>query len=474
MPDTDPQWKILRCAQCDRLMKVDTLHLSASLACPSCGSLFSDAATKSAEAVVELAAGADDVVIHSGATVPPARGRVNESELVLDREIGAIPEVTPPSHLPSGNAIPARRLEGYKMPELISNIAEKALSPTLETKQGPKLDASKLTSIDDERFAPAEVEEGAVKVHVARELTGWDVDGEKDDGSNAGMLEQMKSKLLLIIIVLVCVLFGGLVTYGLIRSMVGDEAPVVVEKEEAEIARESLTLLERDAMDDSEKTFAAAGEVLEKFVAAKNFRERAELVRDWERVAPMMEAFYTTNPDGVIDFRPPSDGWKMAPYKSFLLAQVEREDFSMDSIAVELQDDGRFLVDWESFVGYCEIPWGEIEERKSTSPFLVRAKASVGSYFNYGYKDTEWACIQLEDEGNTSTLYGYVRHDSPVLDDLKEVMTPRGTMHLTLRLAHPGGKKAANQFLVKEFVAKGWVFSNDSVLSPDQEESSGE
>ena len=207
---------------------------------------------------------------------------------------------------------------------------------------------------------------------------------------------------------------------------------------------------------------------------AKTYQERLGFVRDADRVEPLMKRYYESNPDGPFSFREPTEGWQMRPYQSFLLTTVISQDFAQHPIAVEQrEEDGRYMVDWESFVGYCEIPWDEITERKSTEPFLLRARASVGDYYNHGFYPPEpsqtgdppnkdgWACIKLEDRGQQNTIYGYVKIDDPVLQDLAKVMTPSGSVFITVKVAYPPDGKAANQFLITELVSRGWVFSDE-------------
>lgn len=444
-------------------MKIDRNRSADSIACPSCGtSLGGDSPDDDARIPVEP----QTEVIRSGEQ--PEEGVPNPGEPHSDaREIEPVSGVSvaskPRSRGLPDPLIPDPRREEYKMPELISGVGERSRTPTKSGSGVPKLDASRLVSTSDERLAPPpEAEEGAVKTHVARKITGWDLDGDDDvQGAVDSAESQARGKLVLIGVGLVSCLFVGLLIYGVVQSMREKKEPVnlVEPKPPEEIAREALSVLERDSMDNSEETSAAAGAVIGKFLSAATYRERLEFVRDKQRVEALMDDYYKRNPDGPIAFREPEDGWEMQAYKSFLITTVVAEDFSGIPTAVERQEDGNFLVDWESFVGYCEIPWEQIVEAKPAEPFLVRATASVGDYYNYGYVDSEWACVRIQDKGHIHSIYGYVDLSSPLLSDLKNVMTFRGETHLTLKVVHAGEGKAPNQFLITEVVAKGWVFS---------------
>lgn len=222
-------------------------------------------------------------------------------------------------------------------------------------------------------------------------------------------------------------------------------------------ARKSLSSLERDVMDKPEEIFAQAGAAIANFLGAATYKERLKFARNPKRVEALMAKFYQGNADGPIEFRKPRDGWKLQPYRRFLLTTVEMADFREVAVAVERSPDGEYLVDWESFVAYSEIPWDQIEKQRSTKPFLVRARAAIGDYYNHGYKDDEWACVRLEDAQQEHTFYGYVKLDDPLLSELKNVMTFRGSTHVTLKVAYPEGGKGKQQLLITDVVAKGWV-----------------
>ena len=411
-----------------------------------------------------------EVIVGGGAlanreAVAPVDDFDDSDNLEFEDELAPIPETPNPTRpTVAETSIPDRRQKEYRVPELISGVGSRARSPggTSERKV-LKFDKSRIASTSDERLAAdPEAEEGAVTAHVARKITGWGLDeDELADGtaSTAGG-STLKSRVAVAGIVSVVVIFIGLIVYGVMQSLRDKE---VVAREEVksitELALEELGGAELDVIERSEETFAAAGEVITNYLNAENYNDRLAFVRDSARVGPLMKRHYEKITDEPFKFRKPEDGWKLQPYGSFLLTSVTSENFSESPIAVERQEDGSYLVDWESFVGYCEIPWDEITETKSLEPFLLRARASIGDYFNYGYTEAEWVCVQLQDAMQKHTIYGYLKHDDPVFDELREVM-PSGAAHVTVRVAYPPGGKASNQFIITDVVSKGWVFSD--------------
>ena len=477
MLSSDPQWQVIRCPECSGLLKVDQSNVPSSLACPACGCLIDQDEGDPTPAVDIIRSGPVEEPTEGSADEPTPESQIPDPnelvleqelaheahEAMLDEELGKMPETGTPlaGIAATSGAIPKPKPTEFKIPEMVSNIGERQWSPVNAERSAPKLDASRIASTDDERLAPEpEAEEGAVKTHVARKITGWDLEDEEESGEPA--FQKVRKKMGLIGICVVSALLFGVVVYGVSMSLKKPPGGKIEKPERPEVAaREAMTAVERDAMDKAEETFAAAGEAIENFLNAPTYRERQEFVRDPERVEPLMEAHYKRNPDGAFAFRPPKDGWRMAPFESFLLTSVEGEDFSLTAIAVERQEDGRYLVDWESFVGYSELPFERLMERKPTDPVLLRARASVGDYYNFGYVDSEWACVQLQDMSQANTIYAYTKVDSEILQQLMKIMTLRGETHLTLKVVHPGGDKASNQFEITDVISRGWVFSDE-------------
>ena len=228
-----------------------------------------------------------------------------------------------------------------------------------------------------------------------------------------------------------------------------------------EDARAALTDLERGTLNRQHRLTVEANEVIRNFLAAKTYHERLKFVRNPKQVAPLMASYYKANPDRAIKHRELSDEPRLRVHKNVLLARIELEDFRTMPLVLERTAGGEFLVDWESFVGYCEIPWDQIVERRSTKPFLLRARAKVGDYFNYGFDDEEWLCVKLEDQQREHVIYGYFKSDDVVLkEDLASTLAAEEGGYVTLEVAYPEGGKGKKQLLITDFVTAGWVVTN--------------
>lgn len=210
---------------------------------------------------------------------------------------------------------------------------------------------------------------------------------------------------------------------------------------------------------DNLARLAAAEAVLGKFLQAPDWKQRALLVRDKLRVAPLMSAYYAKNADGPM------------PFDSI----VEAADVStkLSEHVVVFQGGGRRLatvehtaegprVDWESFVGAGEMAWTDFIEAKPATPSLFRVLVSpAGHYENQFGNPAELACYSLRNisEPGAKVVYGYVSKASPMAKELDYWVqkSSDATVPMILRLKFPLDAPVDFQVWIHQFVQSGWV-----------------
>jgi len=202
--------------------------------------------------------------------------------------------------------------------------------------------------------------------------------------------------------------------------------------------------------------------VAEKFLAAEDWRERAALVRDKDRVLPLMYDYYRAHPDGAVQY----DSLRYAGSTSNGSAVTFEVGGSSGAKAFihVLFTEGEGVVDWECFVAYSQIPLKELVKQRPTTPTLCRILASTDDYYNYEFTDEEaLACYRIQDLSGDLSLFGYVRRDNPTkqkLDNYFEVWGDR-QVPVTLRIRFPESMahlpdERANQVEIVEHVFNGW------------------
>ena len=230
------------------------------------------------------------------------------------------------------------------------------------------------------------------------------------------------------------------------------QAPLLLPDEELEEPIELPKIMQRD----EEDLLALAQPIAEAFLTATSIDQILPLVRDRERLKPHILAFY---PDGKIE---PSglaifNSTGRVSYKdSFASISIQTPDFRTKQLAFVDGADG-LKVDWESWVGWSEMPWDKLIESRPTRPVLVRATLNWIEYYNFDFsEESKWRSFRLVSPDGEHALYGYAERNS-LLDQRLRPSEKTASVAVTLRIRFPKDGEARNQAVIEEYVADGWV-----------------
>ncbi|MDB4652883.1 hypothetical protein OAE39_01265 [Akkermansiaceae bacterium] len=216
-----------------------------------------------------------------------------------------------------------------------------------------------------------------------------------------------------------------------------------------------------EAIVDGYKKFdlQAVEKVVESFLKAGTVTERAKYVRDPKRVVPLMKKHYGSEiikAEGLEKFKK-----EMGSYiENLLSSYVVTEDFTEAAIVVEriTGKSNTYRVDWESWVGYCEMTVEEMKKARPEDPVMVRALLKRDSYFNYVFSDDEiWDSYNLVFKGQEESLAGYAKADSDPGKQLKEILKNDGHVPIILKISYPKNARSPKQVEIIEIISEGWL-----------------
>jgi len=192
--------------------------------------------------------------------------------------------------------------------------------------------------------------------------------------------------------------------------------------------------------------------IVKNFLDAKSVEEQAKFVRESERVLPLMSAYYENHEFEVLGFRKLEEG-KISFRQSFLSTSVRLKDFSLSPIALEKIGE-EYFVDWESWVGHCEMSVADILKNKPKEPVEVRAYVRPQDYYNYYFNDDKkWFSLRLTFSDEERSLWGYLELDS----ELYRKMKASPSHPMILKIAYPEEGRGKDQVKIVDWVANGWV-----------------
>lgn len=212
-------------------------------------------------------------------------------------------------------------------------------------------------------------------------------------------------------------------------------------------------------MQRSEVEFIEEAEPLaEKFLNATSVDEILPLIRDSETVGRKVRDYYPDGSMEAIGMEKFNSAGRPSYKNSFAAVSILTPDYEEKQLAFIDTEEG-LKIDWESWVGWSEVPWDELTERRPTRPVLVRAMLKWIDYYNFGFSDEEkWRSYRLTSPDGEQVLYGYVERNS-LLDQRLRPNESGASVAATLKIHFPDDDGSRPQVIIDEQVADGWVVS---------------
>lgn len=196
-----------------------------------------------------------------------------------------------------------------------------------------------------------------------------------------------------------------------------------------------------------------------RFLQAESVDEMLKFVRGGEREREKIRRYYASKvyvAQSPLHIAP--NGGVRTTGTVMALVVILR-DQSSRSIAVEKLGD-RYLIDWESWVGYSDLSWEELQKTRPIGPKTFRVLCSNVEYYNFEFSDDrKWRSYRLQSPDQLHTLYGYVRRNSPQEQRLSSVDKNRPGKYsaFVVKLRYPKREGRKDQVLIDEVRTEGWV-----------------
>jgi len=293
---------------------------------------------------------------------------------------------------------------------------------------------------------------------TAKELVAWDFDprawkrGERPGGR---FMIVSVSLLCLAAFTLAIVIFTAASRISTRKAGGPDEASTTVASDRLPSDEQGVrNLILRDPLGAIERFKP----IVKGFLEAPNWKERLAYCRDPGRVGPLMEAYYSNQPDGPVPYRSIGTSGNIAYRGNFAVLGVELADYEMRQLAVHLAG-GKAMVDWESFVGYCDIDPAEFRKARSTESRAMRATITKTDppYLNYGFRDEENLDCYTLTFPDQSYVFGYAERFSKASARLRDWMAGSDACRAIVKVAYPENAPSADQVWIKDADEEGWV-----------------
>lgn len=274
-----------------------------------------------------------------------------------------------------------------------------------------------------------------------------------------------KNKPPIFMIVTLSIITGGLLAWFYVTEVKKDspidsetiEAPVAIAPPKPQKQNDSgIGKLDAESDVISAQFITAAEEIAGKFLSAQSVEELRGLVRDPDTTIPRIMKLH---PDGKIDmggldaFNTTDEFMKSG---EFITVAVRTKSYEERTMIFADTADG-IRIDWESWVGWCEMGWEEFMNTKPTTGTLFRVKLNKSHYYNFNFSDeSKWKSYALFSHDENNRMYGYVEQGSQTALDLDDT-TKSGDRYFVLSLKFPNNADSNNQVIIERVISDGWI-----------------
>lgn len=204
-------------------------------------------------------------------------------------------------------------------------------------------------------------------------------------------------------------------------------------------------------------TAAEVKELLTQLSQAKTISEVTQWLRDVPDLQTKLANYYksgevsVSGPVNVFEVKGFSNKTGFYPFRALLDDGVSRAG------VVSQNSSENWVVDWESYVGYCDISWDELPKLQPKQPSLVRAIRERNEYYNQGFNSKEWQSFKLSYPKSEKTLIGYVRRNDYSINQLLPIGNRFGAMKVTLKIHYPKNVSDPRLVIIDEVIAADWI-----------------
>lgn len=212
----------------------------------------------------------------------------------------------------------------------------------------------------------------------------------------------------------------------------------------------------------SEEEVKAIHETVSGFVAANSLQERLAFVRHPKESMRRMEEFYGRVPVSqnrrVIDYIMIAKT-DLPPRYHFFAAQALCSDDSRPIFTV-MEEDDRYVIDWESSVGYNPMEWETFIGLQPQTPLDFRVHINPSDFYTGAFADsTVWNSVKLSYPGSDFVAYAWISANHNDVRRLSELMQSGMDRPVILKLSYTSPEAASEkpQLQILRLVNDTWL-----------------
>jgi hypothetical protein len=220
---------------------------------------------------------------------------------------------------------------------------------------------------------------------------------------------------------------------------------------------------EEDAADgedlkDAEKIVRNTIEVFNEYYKAKSVDEVVGLIRNGERLRSLLEERW--KPMGTIG-EVIANVVNVDGERFVILSGRDSEDMVFEIMFIPKEEEVE--LDWEASLAVGDVVFDELKGIEPGRIVKMRVMLGSSNFHPLEYPDDEFRCYQIWVPGFESSVYGYARKDSDVVESLSNILN-EGTVLMSQAAGamvivnlKNGGRGEFGQFEISDVLQNGWI-----------------
>ncbi len=227
--------------------------------------------------------------------------------------------------------------------------------------------------------------------------------------------------------------------------------------------RADLTKKERD---EAELSYEQLEDVVSRYFKATKPEDYLGIIRDEERVMPLIREYHQTRPFVPREYRG-IDEFHIIAVENHPMLGI-RVNFADGEDCAALVEDApnQVLMDWESERAHQPVDLPKFIVSRSTEAVDLRVYASPDHYYAYDFADeSQFLSIKLTFRDSEEYLNGFIRRGTEAEKEIRASLRKvKNTIcPLLLRVQYPEGGKGPRSVEVLELISQNWVYVQNKV-----------
>ena len=232
---------------------------------------------------------------------------------------------------------------------------------------------------------------------------------------------------------------------------------------------ETILNMEEASISQARGQIQRINEAIMTFSEARDAETMAGVVRQPERVRPLMEDHYSRHPFQKLG-RPRIDSLKpltLGSHGDYWMASLTYEQSGRRNLIVQSGEEGDARVDWETAICYQPMDWDEyVRDRPFGTTMDFRVYLEPDSLYSHEFQDSVlWDCYKLTALDSEEVLFGYIKAGDSSAEILRQWFQrfPSRPASMIVRLSLPAGMESPRGVVIDRVLSVRWIY----IIPPD-------